>query len=54
MRDETLVKIVAIVSIATIEIVNLFTVRWDGHLLFAIGSLIGGIAGYEIGRRWRR
>jgi len=58
MRDETLVKIVAILAITAIEICNLFTVRWDGHLLFAIGTLIGGIAGYEFGRRlqrrWRR
>jgi len=54
MKDETIVKLAAIIALVTLEIVNLLTVKWDGHLLFAIGSIIGGIAGYEIGRRGRR
>jgi len=54
MRDETIVKITAIIAITILEVVNLFTVKWDSHLLFAIGSLIGGIAGYELGKRVRK
>ena len=50
MRDSTIVKIVAIVGLVVIEIVNLLTMGYDGGLLFAIGSIIGGIAGYEVGK----
>jgi len=50
MRDSTIVKIVAIVGLVVIEVVNLLTMGYDGGLLFAIGSIIGGIAGYEIGK----
>jgi len=53
MRDETIIKITAILCLTVIEIVNLFTTKWDGHLLFAIGSIIGGIAGYELAK-WKR
>jgi len=45
-----LVKIVAIIGLVAIEVVNLLTARYDGGLLFVLGSIIGGIAGYEIGR----
>lgn len=51
MKDETIVKIVAIGGLVVIEIVNLLTVRYDGALIGAISSIIGGIAGYEIGKR---
>jgi len=51
MRDNTIVKITAIVSLTILEIANLLTLRIDGGVLLAIGSIIGGIAGYEIGRR---
>ena len=50
MRDSTIVKIVAIIGLVVIEVVNLLTMGYDGGLLFAIGSIIGGIAGYEIGK----
>jgi len=51
MRDSTIVKIIAIVGLVVIEVVNLLTTGYDGGLLFAIGSIIGGIAGYEMGKR---
>jgi hypothetical protein len=50
MRDATVVKITAIVSLTILEIANLLTLKIDGGVLLAIGSIIGGIAGYEIGK----
>ena len=50
MRDETLVKLTAIIALTIIEIVNLLTYRIDGNVLLTIGAIIGGIAGYEIRR----
>jgi hypothetical protein len=48
MRDETIVKIVAIVALTVIQIVNLLTFKVDGNVLLTIGAIIGGIAGYEL------
>ncbi|MEM1562948.1 MAG: hypothetical protein QW734_07905 [Candidatus Bathyarchaeia archaeon] len=48
MRDSAIVKCVAIGGLVILECVNLFTARIDGALLFSIGAIIGGIAGYEI------
>jgi len=48
MRDETIVKIVAIVALTVVEIVNLLTYKVDGNVLLTIGAIIGGIAGYEL------
>ena len=50
IRNPDLVKIVAIAGLVIIETVNLCTAKYDGGLLFAIGSIIGGIAGYEFGK----
>jgi hypothetical protein len=50
MRDETIVKITAIVALTVIEIVNLLTYKIDGNILLSIGAIIGGIAGYEFRR----
>lgn len=54
MKDETIVKIIAIISLTILEIVNLFTRGIDGNVLLTIGGIIGGIAGYEIGRMVRK
>jgi len=51
MREEALVKIVAIVALVVLEIINLLTAKYDGNVLLTIGAIIGGIAGYEIGRQ---
>jgi len=45
------VKIAAIAAIAALEIVNLLTARYDSNILLTLGALIGGIAGYEFGKR---
>jgi hypothetical protein len=50
LRDETIVKITAIVALVVLEIANLFTMKVDGNILLSIGAIIGGIAGYEIGK----
>jgi hypothetical protein len=50
VRDETIVKITAIVALVILEVVNLFTMKVDGSVLLTIGSIIGGLAGYEIGK----
>ena len=49
MRDETLVKIVAIVSLAAVLIVDFYTMKIDSTLVGSIAAIIGGIAGYQIG-----
>ena len=49
MKDETIVKIVAILSLATILIVNYFTMKIDSTFSASIAAIIGGIAGYQIG-----
>jgi len=48
LKDSAVVKVVAIVGLVTIEVANLLTSKVDGALLFSIGAIIGGIAGYEI------
>lgn len=49
MKESTIVKVVAIISLTTLEIVNLLTAKIDGNVLLTIGALIGGLAGYQIG-----
>ena len=51
MRDETVIKTVAIISLVILEIVNMMTMKIDSQVLLVIGAMIGGIAGYEIGRK---
>ena len=50
MKDDTIVKAIAIVSLTIIATTAL--VRGiDGVLLSSISAIIGGIAGYQFGRR---
>jgi len=51
MKDSAIVKIVAIVAIVILEIANLLTLKVDGNVLLTLGAIIGGIAGYEFGRK---
>jgi len=51
MKDETIIKIVAIVSLVVLEVVNLLTTKYDGAVIGSISAVIGGIAGYEIGKK---
>jgi len=48
LKDSAIVKVVAIAGLTILEVANLCTARIDGALLFSIGAIIGGIAGYEI------
>ncbi len=47
MKDETIVKIIAIISLTTINITALLH-GIDSTLTGTICAIIGGIAGYEI------
>lgn len=51
MKDSTIVKLTAIVAIVILEIVNLLTAKIDGNVLLSMGVIIGGIAGYEFGKK---
>jgi len=51
MKDQTLVKIVAIGALVLLEIINLMTAQYDGAVIGSISAVIGGIAGYEIGKK---
>ena len=45
-----LTLMVAIVSIAALGITYFIFVRQDGSVLLALSSVIGGIAGYHVGK----
>ena len=47
MDDKTILKIVAIVSLAILESVAMATGH-DGALFLPVAAIIGGIAGYEL------
>ena len=51
MKDETIIKIVAICALIVLEVVNLLTTKYDGAVIGSISAVIGGIAGYEIGKK---
>ena len=51
MKDSTIVKLTAIAGLVVLEIANMLTMKLDGNILLTIGILIGGLAGYEIGKR---
>lgn len=48
MREETVLKIVAIVCLASLWVVNALTFKLNGVLLTFITTAIAGIAGYEL------
>jgi hypothetical protein len=50
MEDTTIIKLVAIISLTTICSIALLK-GIDSVLAGTICSIIGGVAGYEIGRR---
>jgi len=51
MKDNTYIKIAAIVAIATIEVVNLLTAKIDSTITSLVVATIAGLAGYEVGKR---
>jgi len=50
MKESTIVKVVAILSLTILEAINLVFYKVDGNILMTITAIIGGIAGYEVGR----
>jgi len=54
MKESTLIKITAIVSLTVLEIINMFTMKVDGNILLSIGAIIGGIAGYHFAKKRRK
>lgn len=51
MKEQTLIKLFAIGALVFLEIVNLMTAQYDGAVIGSISAVIGGIAGYEVGKR---
>ncbi len=51
MKDESIIKLTAIICITALQIVNLLTARIDGNIMITIGVIIGGLAGYEYGKK---
>lgn len=51
MKESTIVKLTAIACLTMLEIANIICMHVDGNVLLTIGAIIGGIAGYEFGRR---
>jgi len=51
MKDSTKLKMFAIGALVILEVVNALTMKVDGNVLLTIGAIIGGLAGYEYGRR---
>lgn len=49
MRNETIIKVVAIVCLTVICVTALLR-NIDSFIVSAISGIIGGIAGYEVGR----
>jgi len=50
MKESTIIKVVAILSLTILEAINLIFYKVDGNILMTIAAIIGGIAGYEVGR----
>jgi len=51
LKDSTIIKIIAILSIVVLEIANMLTLKLDGNVLLTMGAIIGGLAGYEYGKK---
>ena len=51
MNDDAMIKITAIVCLTALGIGYFYLIRQDGTVLLTLSSIIGGIAGYEIGKR---
>ena len=51
MNDSVWVKIVAIICLTILGCVYFVTIRQDGTVLLTFSSIIGGIVGYQIGKK---
>jgi len=50
MKESTIVKVFAILSLTILESINLIFYKVDGNILMTIAAIVGGLAGYEVGR----
>lgn len=53
MRDQAIVKSIAIACLTALMIANFLTMKIDSTLTAAIVAAIAGLAGYEYGRQRR-
>lgn len=51
MQDETVVKVTAIIGLTALGISYFYLIRQDGTVLLTLSSIIGGIAGYVVGKK---
>lgn len=51
MKDRTLKIISAMSLIATLEVINMVTLKADGGIFTIVVSAISGLAGYEIAKK---
>jgi hypothetical protein len=51
MDDNAAVAIVAIIGLTMLGVSYFIFIRQDGTVLFALSSIIGGIAGYRYGKK---
>lgn len=51
MKDETVLKVTGIVCITAMAITYFVTVAQDGSVLLTLSSIIGGLVGYQIGKK---
>jgi len=51
MKDNTIVKLFAIGCLTIALIVNFLTMKIDSNITALAFTVIGGIAGYEIGKK---
>jgi len=49
--EKVVVKVTAIVCLTALGMVYFVTIRQDSTVLLTLSSIIGGIVGYEIGKR---
>lgn len=54
IKSHDWVKITAIIVLGAVMITDLLTTHIDGVLTMSLGAIIGGIAGYHIGRKKNR
>jgi len=53
MKDTTVVKIVAMICLTILGVSYFYLIRQDGTVLLTLSSIIGGIAGYVVGKSRR-
>ena len=51
MSKSVLAKITAIICLTALGITYFVTIRQDGTVLLTLSSIIGGIVGYQVGKK---